>query len=155
MTVIAVLGHAAAASISRSGGALPITTATSSTRNTSGATCSQSPWAAQAASSISILSAIARSNQSSHCGESAGAADHQRCHGPARAGEEGGEVAVGGRAVDLEGVGASRVAEVLDARAVLVAPEARKLCARRVEPEHRIGGRRALLSRRFPMLPAR
>src|SRR5438045_8985934 len=33
MTAIAVLGQAAAASISRSGGALPITTATSSTRN--------------------------------------------------------------------------------------------------------------------------
>src|SRR5689334_24890172 len=107
----------------RSGGAVPITTATSSTRNTSGATCSQSPCAAQAASSISTLN-MGRSNQSSHFGKCAGTADHQRGHRLSRACEESGEVAVGERAVDLERVGPARVAEVLDARAVLVAPEA-------------------------------
>ena len=55
---IAALGHASAAASNRSSGPVPTTLATSSRTKTSGAMSTQSPWAAQAASSIITVSVM-------------------------------------------------------------------------------------------------
>src|SRR5205085_5735188 len=68
---------------------------------------------------------------------------------PARV--ERGEIARGRVAVDADPVGEAGVAYLLDAGAVLVAPEAVGLGGRRREAEHRPRGQRALARGGFPV----
>src|SRR5512132_4001435 len=84
-------------------------------------------------------------------GQSVGAPDQERADRAAVGGERGGEVACVWVAVDPDVVGAMRVAEVLDADAVLVAPEARCGRWRHVEAEHRACGGGALAGGCLPV----
>jgi len=72
------------------------------------------------------------------------AADEQRRDRAISAGVDRGEVACGRVAVDADGVREPDIADLLDARAVLVAPEALRRRRRGAEPEHRPPGLRAL-----------
>src|ERR1035437_5758495 len=86
--------------------------------------------------------------------ERAWASDEQRRDGPVVVSEECGEVSGSGLPVDLEPIGAVRVADKLDAHTVLVAPEAGWSGSGRLQAKHRPCGAGALACGRFPVLGA-
>src|SRR5215218_9326993 len=89
--------------------------------------------------------------QRPRAGEFVRAADEQDRDGGTGTREGDAEVARGGIAVDHRLVGQARVPEVLHARVVEVAPEARVAGSGDVEPEHGAGRGRALAAGGLPV----